>query len=133
MKLLSCAINAACLAMVDAGFPMRCLVCAVTCAVNEVGEVQLDPSLEQEKVCSNVFNVYLYNSRQTINWPITVAELSVSEMPRLKNCWVFHISSGSRGGCRTFKRGRGTTSAEGASFLGGVGTCSPESFESLSL
>ena len=50
VKLLSCAINAACMAMVDAGFPMKCLVCAVTCAMNESGEIQLDPTSEQEKV-----------------------------------------------------------------------------------
>ena len=40
-------------------------------------------------------------------------------MPRLKNCWACDSSSGSR----TFKGGRGTTSAEGASFLGGSGAC----------
>ena len=50
VKLLSCAINAACMAMVDAGFPMKCLVCAVTCTMNESGEIQLDPTSEQEKV-----------------------------------------------------------------------------------
>ena len=38
------------MAMVDAGFPMKCLVCAVTCTMNESGEVQLDPTSEQEKV-----------------------------------------------------------------------------------
>ena len=36
--------------MVDAGFPMKCLVCAVTCTLSESGEIQLDPTLEQEKV-----------------------------------------------------------------------------------
>ena len=43
------------------------------------------------------------------------------EMPRLKNCWACDISSGSR----TFKGGGGTKSAEGASFLGGLGACPP--------
>lgn len=38
------------MAMVDAGFPMKCLVCAVTCTMNESGEIQLDPTSEQEKV-----------------------------------------------------------------------------------
>ena len=41
----------------------------------------------------------------------------LSEMPSLKNCWACDNSSGSR----TFKGGGGTTSAEGASFLGGSG------------
>ncbi|CAH3174908.1 unnamed protein product [Porites evermanni] len=53
-SLLSCAINAACMAMVDAGFPMKCLVCAVTCTMNESGEIQLDPTSEQEKKASAV-------------------------------------------------------------------------------
>ena len=38
------------MAMVDAGFPMKCVVCAVTCTMSESGEIQLDPTLEQEKV-----------------------------------------------------------------------------------
>lgn len=38
------------MAMVDAGFPMKCLVCAVSCALSENGDIQLDPTLEQEKV-----------------------------------------------------------------------------------
>ena len=38
------------MAMIDAGFPMKCLVCAVSCALNESGDIQLDPSLEKEKV-----------------------------------------------------------------------------------
>ena len=38
------------MAMVDAGFPMKCLVCAVSCTLSENGDVQLDPTLEQEKV-----------------------------------------------------------------------------------
>lgn len=38
------------MAMVDAGFPMKCLVCAVTCTMHESGEIQLDPTSEQEKV-----------------------------------------------------------------------------------
>jgi len=29
---------------------MKCLVCGMTCAMSESGEIQLDPTLEQEKV-----------------------------------------------------------------------------------
>ena len=52
------------------------------------------------------------------------AGLTIAEMPRLKNCWACGISSGSR----TFKGGGGTRSAEGASFLGGLGACTPRNF-----
>ena len=48
----------------------------------------------------------------------------VTEMPRLKNCWACDISSR----CRTFKGGGGTTSAEGASFLGRSGGMLPYKF-----
>ena len=45
-------------------------------------------------------------------------------MPKLKNCWACDISSGSR----TFKGGGATKSAEGASFLGGLGACPAQKF-----
>ena len=48
------------MAMVDAGFPMKCLVCAVSCALSENGDIQLDPTLEQEKVTCNCC-CYLHN------------------------------------------------------------------------
>ena len=52
------------------------------------------------------------------------------EMPRLKNCWACDICSGSR----TLKRGGVTHQAPKArDFKGGVGACSPEIFENLSL
>ncbi|XP_068731297.1 exosome complex component RRP46-like isoform X2 [Montipora capricornis] len=60
-SLLSCAINAACMAMVDAGFPMKCLVCAVTCSMTESGDIHLDPTLEQEK-CASAVMTFAFDS-----------------------------------------------------------------------
>lgn len=60
-SLLSCAINAACMAMVDGGFPMKCLVCAVTCCLTEFGEIHLDPTLEQEK-CASAVMTFAFDS-----------------------------------------------------------------------
>ena len=34
----------------DAGIPMRGLVCAVACAVQQSGEETIDPTMEQEQV-----------------------------------------------------------------------------------
>ncbi|KAM8954482.1 exosome complex component RRP46 [Pelodytes ibericus] len=48
-SLLSCALNAACLAMMDAGLPLRCLFCGVTCALDADGHLTLDPTAKQEK------------------------------------------------------------------------------------
>ncbi|KAH7445218.1 hypothetical protein KP509_02G113000 [Ceratopteris richardii] len=45
---LSCAMNAACSALVDAGIPLKGLI-AVTCAVDKDGVIYLDPINKEEK------------------------------------------------------------------------------------
>lgn len=49
-KLLSCCLNAACMALMDAGLPMSCLFCGVTCAITKEGQIITDPTTRQEKV-----------------------------------------------------------------------------------
>lgn len=49
-QLLACCLNAACMALVDAGVPMRALFCGVTCALDSDGTLVLDPTAKQEKV-----------------------------------------------------------------------------------
>lgn len=49
MQLLACCLNAACMALVDAGVPMRALFCGVTCALDSDGTFMLDPTAKQEK------------------------------------------------------------------------------------
>lgn len=49
-QLLACCLNAACMALVDAGVPMRALFCGVTCALDSEGTLVLDPTAKQEKV-----------------------------------------------------------------------------------
>ncbi|XP_004598054.2 exosome complex component RRP46 [Ochotona princeps] len=48
-SLLACCLNAACMALVDAGVPMRALFCGVTCALDSDGTLVLDPTVKQEK------------------------------------------------------------------------------------
>ncbi|XP_027951612.1 exosome complex component RRP46 isoform X2 [Eumetopias jubatus] len=48
-SLLACCLNASCMALVDAGVPMRALFCGVTCALNSDGTLVLDPTAKQEK------------------------------------------------------------------------------------
>lgn len=48
-QLLACCLNAACMALVDAGVPMRALFCGVTCALDSDGTLMLDPTAKQEK------------------------------------------------------------------------------------
>ncbi|KAG1693942.1 Exosome complex component RRP46 [Nymphon striatum] len=47
-SLLSCCINCACLALMDSGLSMKCLVSAVTCAIMYDDSIIIDPSESQE-------------------------------------------------------------------------------------
>ena len=68
------------MAMVDAGFPMKCLVCAVSCALSENGDIQLDPTLEQEKVyCLGV--IYISHNRRGFSIPKKGLEQEQSAIP----------------------------------------------------
>ena len=49
-SLLATAINATCLALLDAAVSMRHLVVAVCCAVRTDGSIILDPTKDEEKV-----------------------------------------------------------------------------------
>ncbi|OCT68051.1 exosome complex component RRP46 isoform X2 [Xenopus laevis] len=48
-SLLSCCLNAACMGLMDAGLPMRSLFCGVTCALDNDGNITLDPNDRQQK------------------------------------------------------------------------------------
>ncbi|XP_078000734.1 exosome complex component RRP46-like [Glandiceps talaboti] len=54
-SLLSCCINAACMAMLDAGLPMKYLVASVTCCLDEDDVITLDPTDQQEKEAKSIF------------------------------------------------------------------------------
>uniref|UniRef100_A0A8C7EQX4 Exosome component 5 n=1 Tax=Neovison vison TaxID=452646 RepID=A0A8C7EQX4_NEOVI len=58
-SLLACCLNAACMALVDAGVPMRALFCGVTCALNADGTLVLDPTAKQEKEARAVLTLAL--------------------------------------------------------------------------
>ena len=45
-KLMAASMNAACLALMDSGLPLQCLVAAITCLVDKNDEIILDPSLQ---------------------------------------------------------------------------------------
>ena len=53
--LWSCLVNSTCLALLDSGISMKCLFAAVTVAVNDVGEIIIDPS----EIQCFVFNLVL--------------------------------------------------------------------------
>ncbi|WVZ05045.1 hypothetical protein V8G54_018391 [Vigna mungo] len=49
LKLLPCAINAACAALVDAGIPLKHLAVAICCSVTDSGSILLDPTKDEEE------------------------------------------------------------------------------------
>lgn len=69
------------MAMVDGGFPMKCLVCAVTCCLTEFGEIHLDPTLEQEKVPIKAIGLYKkskHNHKQQLHLHLHNSKLLIS-------------------------------------------------------
>ena len=46
--LLACCINASCLALMNAGLALKCMVAAVRCVVTEDGRLLVDPSRQGE-------------------------------------------------------------------------------------
>lgn len=50
------------MALMDAGLPMSCLFCGVTCAIDADGQIITDPTAAQEKVNHVLCCVVLNNS-----------------------------------------------------------------------
>ena len=49
-SLLASSVNAACLALLDSGVPMKYTVAAVTCVIDSNEQVILDPTLDEEQI-----------------------------------------------------------------------------------
>ncbi|KAJ0173459.1 hypothetical protein K1T71_010608 [Dendrolimus kikuchii] len=60
--LLPCSLNCACLALINSGLAMRCVFAAVTCVVDEQGDIVLGPSKEQLDTARAVLN-FVFDSR----------------------------------------------------------------------
>ncbi|KAJ7379942.1 Exosome component 5 [Desmophyllum pertusum] len=67
------------MAMVDAGFPMKCLVCAVSCVLGESGDIQLDPTLEQEKSASAVMTFAFDSINKNVMTSSTTGSFTLPE------------------------------------------------------
>ena len=51
LQFLSCAINSLCVALLDAGVPLKACVASATIAMHEDHGLTIDPTLEEEQVC----------------------------------------------------------------------------------
>ncbi|XP_033096418.1 exosome complex component RRP46-like [Anneissia japonica] len=65
-SLLSCSINASCLALMDAGIPMKYLVCSITSALDKEGKIILDPTDKQCKDALSVITCAFDSHKQNI-------------------------------------------------------------------
>ncbi|KXJ13414.1 exosome complex component RRP46 [Exaiptasia diaphana] len=78
-SLLSCAINAAFLAMIDAGYPMKSTICSVTCAITNNDEIQLDPNLQQQKEASSVMTFVFDGINKNVMTSSTKGEYAIEQ------------------------------------------------------
>lgn len=51
------------MALMDAGLPMSCLFCGVTCAIDADGEIITDPTAAQEKANLGLISSIKYHSK----------------------------------------------------------------------
>ncbi|KAG8511383.1 Exosome complex component RRP46 [Galemys pyrenaicus] len=78
--LLACCLNAACMALVDAGVPMRALFCGVTCALDSDGNLVLDPTTKQEKEARAVLTFALDSVERKLLMSTTKGQYSDAEV-----------------------------------------------------
>lgn len=79
-SLLSCSLNAACMALMDAGLPMNCLFCGVTCAINSDGQILTDPTAAQEKECRAILTFAIDSTDHKVMMSSTRGSFSVHEL-----------------------------------------------------
>ncbi|KTG41940.1 hypothetical protein cypCar_00023803, partial [Cyprinus carpio] len=78
-KLLSCCLNAACMALMDAGLPMSHLFCSVTCAISKEGQIITDPTALQEKESRALLTFAVDSVERTVLMSSTTGSFSVQE------------------------------------------------------
>ncbi|NXH93044.1 EXOS5 protein, partial [Edolisoma coerulescens] len=79
-QLLSCCLNAACMALLDAGLPLAALFCGVTCALQPDGTILLDPTARQEQKARAVLTFAIASSERKVLMANTKGSCSVEEM-----------------------------------------------------
>ncbi|XP_075892770.1 exosome complex component RRP46 [Nelusetta ayraudi] len=79
-SLLSSFLNAACMTLMDAGLPMNCLFCGVTCAIDKDGEIITDPTAAQEKESRALMTFAIDSTEQRVMMSSTKGSFSVLEL-----------------------------------------------------
>ncbi|XP_016364214.1 exosome complex component RRP46-like [Sinocyclocheilus rhinocerous] len=79
-SLLSCCLNAACMALMDAGLPMSHLFCSVTCAISKEGQIITDPTALQEKESRALLTFAIDSVERNVLMSSTTGSFSVQEL-----------------------------------------------------
>lgn len=79
-SLLACFLNAACMALMDAGLPMSCLFCGVTCAIDSEGQITTDPTAAQEKESRALMTFAIDSKEHKVMMSSTKGSFSVHEL-----------------------------------------------------
>ncbi|NWY67225.1 EXOS5 protein, partial [Erithacus rubecula] len=79
-SLLSCCLNAACMALLDAGLPLAALFCGVTCALQPDGTILLDPTARQEQESRAILTFAIASSDRKVLMATTKGSCSVEEV-----------------------------------------------------
>ncbi|XP_064408756.1 exosome complex component RRP46 [Latimeria chalumnae] len=78
--LLSCCLNAACMALMDAGLPMKSLFCGVSCGIDLDKNILLDPVAKQEKECRSLLTFAIDSTENKVLMSSTSGTYSIEEL-----------------------------------------------------
>uniref|UniRef100_H3BFT4 Exosome component 5 n=1 Tax=Latimeria chalumnae TaxID=7897 RepID=H3BFT4_LATCH len=78
--LLSCCLNAACMALMDAGLPMKSLFCGVSCGIDLDKNILLDPVAKQEKECRSLLTFAIDSTENKVLMSSTSGTYSIEEV-----------------------------------------------------
>ncbi|KAH7945274.1 hypothetical protein HPB49_008848 [Dermacentor silvarum] len=81
-RVLACAINAACLASIDAAVSMKCHIAAVTAAITNTGIIVLDPDSQQEQEARAVCTFSFESKESKLVSTYTSGQFSKEEFQR---------------------------------------------------
>uniref|UniRef100_A0A087Y870 Exosome complex component RRP46 n=1 Tax=Poecilia formosa TaxID=48698 RepID=A0A087Y870_POEFO len=79
-QLLSCCLNAACMALMDAGLSMSCLFCGVTCAISADGEIITDPTANSLQESRALMTFAIDSKERRVMMSSTKGSFSVHEL-----------------------------------------------------
>ncbi|XP_052438995.1 exosome complex component RRP46 isoform X2 [Carassius gibelio] len=81
-SLLSCCLNATCMALMDARLPMSHLFCSVTCAISKEGQIITDPTALQEKESRALLTFAIDSVEHNVLMSSTKGSFSLQELQR---------------------------------------------------